>query len=49
MNLLAELPVQVPLEEVKTAPLLDLEVIDCPPSQNFKPLLSQGQVFKINA
>ena len=52
MNLLAEIPVQIPLEEIKQAPLLDLEVIDAPattPAAQFKYSLTKGAQFKINA
>lgn len=49
MNLLAEIPMQVPVEELKCAPTLDLEVIDNPPSSGFKYFLKKGQIFNINA
>lgn len=42
MNLLAEIPIIIPEEEVKAAPLLELQVIDCPNTANFKPFLSHG-------
>jgi len=30
LNLISEIPIVIPEEEAKTAPLLDLEVIDAP-------------------
>ena len=50
MNLLAEIPVLIPQEEIKLAPLLDLEVLEAPPATaNFKFLLLKGTQFQINA
>jgi len=36
MNLIAEVPAQIPEEEVAVAPLLDLVVIDAPQNQSIK-------------
>ncbi|CDW83973.1 UNKNOWN [Stylonychia lemnae] len=52
MNLLAEIPLIIPKEEIKVAPTLILEVIDSPAQQNtpaYKYYLKKGQQFKINA
>ena len=50
MNLLAEIPVLIPQEEIKLAPLLDLEVLEAPPAtSNFKFLLLKETQFQINA
>ena len=51
MNILAEIPIAIPFEEVKVAPTLDIEIIDAPTSSGgtYKHYLKKGQTFKINA
>ncbi len=58
MNLLAEIPITIPAEEVQVAPTLDLEILDAPASStaqgsassaSFKYYLKKGHQFKINA